>query len=424
MSEYSDRVRGSLVVSNLRQSETKLRGLGSRGWKYQNKIDLIDRLKVVTGHTLGRLTVPDCSLITETTLDELGPPSQELLNAIEQIQSLPWDDESDNTHINRVADDLLRTAINLPALPFTTTPAAVEKAAEQFNREAESATNAVSEKVREVQSQLSENLNEVQSRLTAILAKLEEVSEQSRDHLAQTQQTMESQITQIQNEANSLQMQVRSATTRLEREVSNAEARFERFHSQHSQEFDLAQETRDREYHESLDSTIADIKDLRDQAQGMLEEVAGANTAEHYATQQDKQYKAADRWRRVGVIALGLLVLAAVGLFVDLRTADGDMSVVVLVGRFGVPASLVLLATYALRQSGHHRQREEDVSRVANELMLLWPFMNRLPDEDRKALLLQITPLYFKGGLSPHDSGDKIGWADRAVDIAARRNRS
>ena len=154
----------------------------------------------------------------------------------------------------------------------------------------------------------------------------------------------------------------------------------------------------------------------------MLEEVAGASMAEHYAKQRDKQNQAADRWRIIGVTALFLLVAAATGLFFDLRTTGGELSVAALIARSGVPASLLILATYALRQSGHHRQREEDVSRVSNELMLLWPFMNRLPDEERKSLMLGITPLYFKGGLSNHDAGDKVGWADKFVDRVSRRN--
>ena len=235
---------------------------------------------------------------------------------------------------------------------------------------------------------------------------------------------MRAQISQSATQTDSLHRQVQLATERLERDVSNIQEAFRNSQAEHADEFRESQENREREYHDRLDPTVAETEEFRNQAKSMLEEVAGASTAEHYARQRERQNEAADRWRLVGVGALVILVLAAGILYYDFRTTSRDISVSEVLARSGVLVSLLVLATYALRQSGHHRQREEDVSRVSNELMLLWPFMNRLPDEDRKALLLQITPLYFKGGLSPHDAGDKIGWADRVVDTVTRRNRT
>ena len=156
MSEFNDRIRDSVVVSNLKQAEARLRELEERAWEHRSKVDLIARLKVVTANILGRLTVPDCGLVTMTTLNELESPSQRFLNEIESIESFPLNDESDHGHINIAGDDLLRAASTLPALPFRTTPAVIEKAAEQFNREAQSATKVVSEKFSAVQSQLDE----------------------------------------------------------------------------------------------------------------------------------------------------------------------------------------------------------------------------------------------------------------------------
>ena len=59
--------------------------------------------------------------------------------------------------------------------------------------------------------------------------------------------------------------------------------------------------------------------------------------------------------------------------------AEEDFDVAWLVARTGLLGAILLFATYALRQSGQHRRREEETSRVANELQLLWPFISRLP---------------------------------------------
>ena len=423
MSEYSDRVRDSVAVSNLRQADDKLRELSGREWEHQIKIDLMDRLRVVITHVLGRLTVPDCSLVTESMLRELGAQSQILLNEIQQIESLPLSDESNNTQIDSTIDDLLQTAAHLPALPFRTTPAVVQKAAEQFSREATSATNRMSEKFTKVESHLADKSKEVQSQLSGVLAKLEEVSQESERIRGQTQEAMNSHLVQFQSDADTLRGQVGSGIDQLNAAVSDMGLSFTRRQDENEVAFSAAQEDRHGEYNKWRELTSTEIEDLRDQAKRMLEEVAGSSTAEHYANHRDKQNAAADRWRRVGVGALVLLVVVTSGIFVHSTFYGSDISVSALLLRSSVPVSLLVLATYALRQSGHHRQREEDESRVSNELMLLWPFMNRLPQEDREALLREITPLYFKGGLSHHDAGDKVGLVDRVVERFTPRSR-
>ena len=119
-------------------------------------------------------------------------------------------------------------------------------------------------------------------------------------------------------------------------------------------------------------------------------------------------------------------IVIAIGVFVyyTLTSADIDLSVATIIGRYSIVFSSLILVTYALKQSGHHRRREQDLSRVANELMLLWPFINRLPEAERIKILEKITPEYFKGGLTPQDTGDKISLLDQGADLLRRRNRT
>ena len=60
------------------------------------------------------------------------------------------------------------------------------------------------------------------------------------------------------------------------------------------------------------------------------------------------------------------------------------------------------------------------MERLANELQLLWPFMNRLPSEHREALLLQITPLYFRGQSSDDPTPTSQGLASQLLDRLRR----
>ena len=91
----------------------------------------------------------------------------------------------------------------------------------------------------------------------------------------------------------------------------------------------------------------------------MLEEVAGASGAEHYAKLRDSQKENADIWRWIGVGALFILVVASSLILLDTRSTDIDFSTAWLVARSGFLFSLGIFAGYALRQSGQHRRREE-----------------------------------------------------------------
>ena len=190
------------------------------------------------------------------------------------------------------------------------------------------------------------------------------------------------------------------------------------------EEFLNVQDTRNQEFHERFDPVVADVEKFRDEAKRILEEVAGASSAEHYAKLRDSQKKNADIWRWIGVVGLSILVVTSGLIFFDTRSTDIEFSTAWLVARYSLLFSLGIFAGYAFRQSGQHRRREEAIARVANELLLLWPFMARLPDADRELLLREITPLYFKGGLSGGDTAEQANAIQRIRTAFSQRGRN
>ena len=69
MSQYVDRVKDSPALANLRQAEEVLSELSERDWQHQTTKDLINRLTVVVKHVLGRMTIVDRNLVTESSLN-------------------------------------------------------------------------------------------------------------------------------------------------------------------------------------------------------------------------------------------------------------------------------------------------------------------------------------------------------------------
>ena len=413
MGAFADTVRDSLALANLREARDTLRDLEAQEWSSGDTRDLVARLTTVVSSVIGRLTVADRNLVSEITLGELEEYTTAILNTAQGLQQSAPDAGMDLQSVHDQVDELLRVASELPTIPIRTTPIVLERAAEQFDRDVSSASNAISEQVNRLRSEIAEYHERVL-----------QVATEHTDLVAQLGDSAEEKIAEVRGITESSIARIGQATERLEREVTSIQEVFRESQDERHEQFIGSQDQRNGTFRARLDPVISEVEGLKDQARGMLEEVAGASTAEHYAEQRNIQKIAADRWRKIGVGALGGLIAAAIWIFEDAGSATQDLSVVWLVARSGLVISIIFAATYTLRQSAQHRRREEQISRVANELMLLWPFMNRLPDDDRKSLMVEITPLYFKGGISDQDAVGQVGVGERALDSMRAMRRS
>ena len=423
MSHLNDRVRDSLAFSNLRHAEELLNELSERDWQHQTTKDLFNRLVVVVKHVLGRMTIVDRNLVTESSLSQLDQPTYYLLDYVYNLSSHADDEEPDIHNGSTLADQVLDAAYNLPVFPIRTTPDVIQKVADQFESEMQSKTRLLEEQFEATTaraSTFSDNVEKQERRQKELAAQFEEIANTKTDEV---QSSLNGLLENAQNTTDDLLRRTGEATERLEREASDNQANFMNAQQQRDDVFRVTEKQREDEFRANYNSKDSEIDNLLDRAKEMLEDVAGAKTAEHYEELRLQQDSAADRWRWIGVTALiGWLGLSIwVFVYSTLLTDNVDLA------SFAFRATLVLpilvLATYALRQSGHHRQREEDLSRVRNELMLLWPFINRLPDSDRELILREITPLYFKGGLSTHDPGDDVGLIGRIRDAIGNQSR-
>ena len=432
MSEFDDRVRDSEVLSNLRQAVEILAQLQSNKWEHQRVIHLIDRLQVVARNVLDRLTLANRWLVTEQMLSDLQEPSQQIISSIHDIANMPLSDEPDYGSIIQYCDDLLARASALPVVTIRTTPEVLQKAAEQFDREVTSSTAELTEKMDAIRSQLTDADRQAQESSDNFQRLVADSEATMNQRVADAESHTNQSLSQIHSMAEALLQEARDAGQRVNHELTNIHDIFRKSEDQRAEEFlafqarrEESQTRRDEEYQEWLGANKNEIADLQEQARTMLEEVAGASSAEHYSKLREEQNAAANLWRRVGVGALSLSIAIAIGVFVfyTATSADIDLSATAIIGRYSIVFSSLILATYALKQSGHHRRREQDLSRVANELMLLWPFINRLPETERIGILEKITPEYFRGGLTPQDAGDKVGLLDQGSDLLRRRNR-
>ncbi|MYF79310.1 MAG: hypothetical protein F4180_05390 [Chloroflexi bacterium] len=412
MSQFNDRVRDSAALSHLRETGELLNELVERDWQYQTTKDLINRMVVVVKHVLGRMTIVDRNLVTESSLNQLNQPSYELLHYVDNLSGYADDQEPDTHYGSSLTDQVLDVAYNLPVFPIRTTPGVIQRVADQFEAEMQSKTTRLREQFDETTSS--------DSALSERIGQLENLHEELAD---QFEQRVQQSVTRVEDLAKDHRARIQAGTEQMENEANTIQQTFSNSQRTRDESFQKSELLREVEFKDQLKANSDEIDGLTDQARRMLEEVAGASTAEHYSKLREEQNKAANRWRLIGVGFLGAWFISSVVVtfFSGLDFENGGA--ISLIWRVSVLSPFVIAGAYALRQSGHHRQREEDISRVANELVLLWPFINRLPDEDRQTILRDITPLYFKGGLSAHDPGDDVGLAGRLRDAIPSRPR-
>ena len=398
MSEHTDRIKNSSAVSNLRECVDLLRALSQVDWETEETQDLIVRLTAVTENVLGRLTIADGNLVTIDVVKALDNQSVWILEIVTRLKDSAPSGDIIFPDVGKHIDALLAAASALPVLPIHMTGEVLEKAVRQFDKEVSSAQAAMSVEVESLRQEI------------------QRTAEDSNRNVAELGEQVTQSVVEAQSTTESLYARINDVTERLQREVTSIQEVFRSSQNQRDADFTEDQDKRDREFHESLDSTIEEIKRFRDQANEMLEEVAGASTAAHYVDHSQQQSRTADIWRWIGVGALFIMVLASVWVFYESSRTEQDFSVAWLIVRTSLLGPILIFAAYALRQSGKHRRQAETMRRLANELQLLWPFMNRLPSEHKEALLLEITPLYFRGQSSDDPKIDKQGPVHKLLD--------
>lgn len=410
LSDFTDSIRDSAAVSTLKECVALADAQAQEGWDDKQLNHVVTRSSVVCRDILSRLTIADKNLVPRDILDEIENQTQNIHDNLQTLVGKPPEFPFDIDSANQWLDDLLKAASPLPAVPIRSTNQVLVRAAEQFDREANEAKSSISAEVEQLRSVVTE-----------LTEQIERTASGQTDSVNELTETINSRVNEAQETLGSLEARTNEAVEKLEVDVTGIRDEFNVSQLERREEFDTALKEQERLFRERLAPVAENVEELREQAKVVLEEAAGAGTAQHYAMQRDMQQATANFWRRIGVGTLVLLFLITVIIFMDARLADMEFSVVWLAARSSVLVTLGAIATIALRQSGQHRRREEEMARVSNELLLLGPFMNRLPEQDRQALLREITPLYFKGGISAQDTGGRIGLGSRLRNALPRR---
>lgn len=203
---------------------------------------------------------------------------------------------------------------------------------------------------------------------------------------------------------------VRAEATTVSSELAAAQQKFTALAEQQTITFETAEaarvtqskeaaEARAKEAEEAeeaaqgrAEALIAEIIQMRDDSKKLVGEIGLAGTADRYRVDADKQRDIANTLRIVAfVIAALALIPAALVAFDDTGSDRLDLA------RGGLALVFAGLATYAGKQSGRHRDREERFRLVELQLTAFQPFTTSLTDEQRQQATLDFVERVFPG---------------------------
>lgn len=156
----------------------------------------------------------------------------------------------------------------------------------------------------------------------------------------------------------------------------------------------------------SFDEKQAEIAKKANDAAAMMNAIAGYSLGNQYEQEREEQDRSERLWTRLGYAAIGLLVAIATAIFVlpFAGVIDTPDSLGSGIGRFfqqsPLLGGLATAATLFLRKASYHRKRAEQATRIKNELVMLWAFIERLPEDAQNYILTLVAPRYFTGANS------------------------
>lgn len=337
----------------------------------------------------GLLEAADPELVTQGALDQLLNP---LDRAIAALDALEADPESITAFDGAIEDTLsaaqpLAVVVRLP------------------KKISETARKAFGAELKEKAKELSDEADAIQTRLEELSAEQQRLSQEANEANEQRRSELQAEFDRIQGAINTEQ------------------GRLDQLVPQFEQQFAGAQQTRDEEWaslRQDLEQRVNDARDqlqqraqetgdaLKTQAEEVLSEVrekrdevvklygiiGDTGTAGAFAKEADNQKESADFWRWMAMVG-GLITIALAAGAVAFATLSDKASTVAHLASLAVAAGAGGLTAYAARQSGHHRDREDESRRLELELTAFGPFMHDLaePDKAREAYAERL----FKG---------------------------
>jgi hypothetical protein len=409
---YAERIASHQATGLLVQLSTALGAALTNSTLPPQSTLRLRRAQAVVDRVKARLEQMEAILIPVPALDKLAPHLQDAQAAVQAFLS---DSNEGLTTLDGSIDMVLTEANFFPALPPSAERKAAARAAEDYARHLDELESAVRDRLGELITQIQAQSSDFSVTVASATQQLQQLQSTADEKSAAVAADSEARMAELKAEIDG--QKTRLDAVIAQQQTAFAEAQERRLHESSDSlsglqtKFEqlagaLVDDTKTK-LDQLLAQATASVQSLEKQEQRAAEIVgvtAAAGVTGSYTKEADEQRLQADAWRwRAVVLTLLVAVYAgAIALFAPPSTDMSGAEIVAYVFTRG-PFGLLVggLIPYVVRQSGHHRRREQLARRRAMELTAFRPFLAELPEQERNAQIIEASKRFFRGDTMP-----------------------
>jgi predicted nucleic acid-binding Zn-ribbon protein len=343
----------------------------------------VERAGAMLDHIDGLLAVAAPELVTQATLDAIHTHVDQALSA---VRELPNDPASYSANLDQAVENSLQQAV-----PLATATAAFAESAQKLGRKSGGFTRTL-KKLEGEKEMIAEELAELEARRKSGLEEMTAEQEARRSELTERIDEVKSALEAQQEQVNNLTANYTEQLDEAVRELKDKGA------AVNDQLVTDAEEAR-AGFNERAKGALAEIIGIRDKIGELYTIVTDTVTAGAFHDEAAAEKKEADRWRWIAIgfgTAAAVIAVAAVAL-----AALIDISSELIFAKIAATVAGGVIATYAGKQSAHHRSRADQAKDLELELVACEGFMHSLEDNEQRDLRENYFDRAFQGRGAP-----------------------
>ena len=425
VSMWERRIEESQVRERLAACSDAVAEISAIRWKPEAEVpEYMDGLHHMITSVRDRLEISDPRRVPQELVNTLVAEATSLH---QRPRSFIDDDKWTLSHVHAAtthAEKMLVIASGLPPAPWGESREVVANAARRF-RDTVAAHRRQHEKIEMQRRKRREALvNEIAETTEDFDTALSDHTSESTESLADLRGKVAKTVAGVETRTAQLQKQsaeqVRRTDALIEEKnrtfAAAEEDRAERSRSrqgEYTTEFEAALSEQSGQFAEAYEGLmvrggelISYLQETRDQAEVILGVQAAAGTAAAYGKEATRQRRETQLWRLLAMASLAGAFIAAVVAIGDLELQSGSSFgdfFAFYAPRIWLGALAFAVGTFAIKQSNHHREREYEARKLANELTILRPFLAGLPEAIVHEQVVKAVPRYFRGAHAVRD---------------------
>lgn len=373
------------AVSNLDDEQVTATGPHSEG--------AVARVTPVATFIEGALAAADPKLTTGAALTALDSALAQAASTAAQLPDTPEYAANLDQHLEEAL-----TA----AYPLFASSKVIAKRA---NVGAQAFSTALRESVVDVSRRAGE-LADAQQQLDE---QLRQAATDAEEAAQQREERLEATVTQLTGSLDAEKQRVDTLVERFEEQFAagqqDREAAFKELRDElqaassgESEKLTAAAEATAKDLSQRAEDLLTEVTEKKEQVDALYEVITDKGTAGAFHDEAKAQKTAADTWRNVAVwFGVATVAVAAISIALALLFSDVGTSASAISAKVALTLATAGIAAYAGRQSGRHREREEEAKRLELELVAFPPFIDSLDDEQKRKVRQQFADRAFRG---------------------------